>query len=162
MNSSDLTKEGFSGFVSVKELMENKNLAPNLMGVYAIIRNSSSKPKFLVKGSGGFHKGEDPNVDVAELKNNWIENSDILYIGKAGSIGKKATLRSRLDQYMRFGQGCNVGHKGGRYIWQLEDHLDLTVCWKATQEEPRDVEARMIQSFKDEHQERRPFANLQD
>ena len=162
MNSSDLTKEGFSGFVSVKELMENKNLAPNLMGVYAIIRNSSSKPKFLVKGSGGFHKGEDPNVDVAELKNNWIENSDILYIGKAGSIGKKATLRSRLDQYMRFGQGCNVGHKGGRYIWKLEDHLDLTVCWKVTKEEPRDVEARMIQSFKDEHQGRRPFANLQD
>lgn len=106
MNSSDLTKEGFSGFVSVKELMENKNLAPDLMGVYAIIRNSSSKPKFLVKGSGGFHKGEDPNVDVAKLKNNWVEDSDIMYIGKAGSIGKKATLRSRLDQYMRFGQGA--------------------------------------------------------
>ena len=39
------------------------------------------------------------------------------------------TLRSRLMQYLRFGQGFNVGHYGERFIWQLKNHSELKLCW---------------------------------
>ena len=41
---------------------------------------------------------------------------------------------------MKFGSGKKVGHKGGRFIWQLKDSANLVVCWKRTEEEPRHVE----------------------
>ena len=62
---------------------------------------------------------------------------------------------------MRFGSGKNVGHYGGRYIWQLADSDDLVVCWKCV-EDSRRVEAAMIAEFKKNHNGKRPFANLQD
>jgi hypothetical protein len=70
-------------------------------------------------------------------------------------------LKSRLKQYMDFGAGKLVGHKGGRYIWQLADSDKLQICWMPTQsEEPEKVERRLIQMFKAVHG-KRPFANLQ-
>jgi len=51
----------------------------------------------------------------------------------------------------------------GRYIWQLQDARELTVCWKVIgDKDPRDVEKQMIAMFKVEHGGRRPFANLKD
>lgn len=86
----------------------------------------------------------------------------MVYIGKAGGPGKNATLRSRMRQYMRFGQGEALGHCGGRYIWQLSDSRDLVVCWKPTTgEDPRDVERELIDEFKAIYG-RHPFVNLAD
>lgn len=39
----------------------------------------------------------------------------MVYIGKAGT-----TLRKRLNQYLKFGNRQNIGHWGGRYIWQIK------------------------------------------
>lgn len=155
---------GFEGFKSMSELMAGaKTQIPAQMGVYVVLRESDSEPSFIEEGSGGFFKGKNPNVSVSELHSNWVEGTSIVYIGKAGGMGSSATLNKRLGQYLRFGQGANVGHWGGRYIWQLQDSRDLIVCWKTlSSDEPREVEQQMINEFKSQHSGMRPFANLTD
>ena len=158
-----LKKLGFVGFKTVRELMNScKDIPPN-MGVYVVLRENESEPQFVKEGTGGFFKGKNPNVSFSELKTNWIDNEPVVYIGKAGGSKNSATLQTRLEQYMRFGQGENIGHWGGRYIWQLEDSKDLVVGWKTlTDKEPREVERQMIADFKNAHGGKRPFANLRD
>lgn len=149
----------FEGFKTIQELMDsNCTEVPSKKGVYMILRKSKEQPGFLEKGSGGFFKEKDPNVSIKELKNNWIDNEPILYIGQTN-----ATLQKRLRQYMQFGQGKKVGHWGGRYIWQLKDSKELIVCWAILDsEDPKEKERQMIQSFKEEHNNKFPFANLRD
>ena len=155
---------GFEGFKSMSELMAGaKSQIPYQMGVYVILRESNSEPIFMEEGTGGFFKGKNPNVSLSELRSNWVDGTSIVYIGKAGGMGSSATLNKRLGQYLRFGQGANVGHWGGRYIWQLKDSRDLVVCWKIlSSEEPREMEQKMIEEFKSKHSRMRPFANLSD
>jgi len=159
-----LEDDDFQGFVTVYELTTNPSKAPSEQGIYLILRKTNDSPEFMEVGTGGFFKGKDPNVSITELQNNWVENSPVLYIGKAGGKGKSATLQSRLKQYMQFGQGKNIGHQGGCYIWQLKDSQELIVCWKSLggDKEPRSVEHEMIEKFKQKHNGMRPFANLQD
>ena len=84
----------------------------------------------------------------------------MIYIGKAGGSNSRATLHSRLKQYMRFGEGEPVGHWGGRLIWQLENHRELTVCYKTlANSEPREEEKKLILEFESIHG-KIPFANL--
>lgn len=157
----NLKSIGFNGFKTIEELNQNDKCIPNVMGVYLVLRVSLDNPSFLTKGSGGFFKGKDPNVQIAELQNNWVRDEHILYIGKAGSFNSSATLKSRLKQLIRFGYGNNVGHWGGRYLWQLEDSKSLLVCWLTLDDkEPEVVEQRLINEFKKAHDGMRPFANL--
>ena len=162
MNRQILEQEGFSGFVTVGQLKKNIDIVPEEQGVYAVLYTKETEPDFLQRGTGGFFKGEDPNVPLSELKANWVEGADIVYVGKAGGEGSKATLRSRLSQYMKFGSGKPVGHRGGRYIWQLADADDLVICWKVLSTDPREYERQMIIDFKTAHDGIRPFANLLD
>ena len=164
MNREFLQAQGFEGFKTMGELMEgSRTQIPVQKGVYVVLRESESAPKFLTEGTGGFFKGKNPNVSIAELEANWVEGTPVVYIGKAGGAGSSATLQKRLGQYLRFGQGCNIGHWGGRYIWQLADSRDLVVCWKVlTSDDPREVELQMITEFKAAHGGNRPFANLMD
>lgn len=156
-------EKSFEGFKPVRELRKNRDVIPRQKGVYMVLYPQETDPVFLEKGTGGFFKGDDPNVSISTLEENWIEGEQVLYIGKAGGKGRKANLQSRIQQFMEFGCGKDVGHKGGRYIWQFKDAEDLIVCWKIlVDEEPREVEKRMIQKFKRDHEGRRPFANLQD
>lgn len=150
-----LMNEGFEGFVSVKHLKSefSASCIPNQEGVYHILRLNESKPTFLATGTGGYFKKKNPNVDMKTLELNWVEDEPIVYIGKATDLNK------RLQQYMQFGCGKNVGHYGGRYIWQLEDSDELIVCWKRTANSG-EVESKMIAEFKKSHNGKRPFANL--
>lgn len=158
-----LVNLGFTGFITIGELVANIDVVPPIPGVYVIMRSNASQPEFLMQGSGGFFKEKNPNVSIDELERNWVDDTSVLYIGKAGSLKGSATLRSRLKQYMQFGQGKAVGHYGGRYIWQLQDAKDLVVCWKVILgDESRDVEKQMIEEFKVAHEGKRPFANLVD
>jgi hypothetical protein len=116
----------------------------------------------MIVGTGGHFKGKDPNVPLYELKDNWVDNAIVVYIGKAGNEVSSATLQSRLRQYFWFGQGKNIGHWGGRLIWQLKNSTDLVVCWKALpNSDPRTVEADLIRQFITKYS-KRPFANLAD
>lgn len=154
-----LKNDGFEGFISMGNLMQSHKIIPTHSGVYILLRLKDSEPEFLERGTGGFFKRKNPknpNVSVAELKDNWISNAAIVYIGKGTS------LKTRLGSYLRFGEGKFATHWGGRYIWQLKDSRELVVCWKTMDEDPRVVEERMIAKFKKEHGGRRPFANLKD
>jgi hypothetical protein len=163
MNFKDLSQlrsEGFQGFKTKQELFINDDCVPKVKGVYLVLSNQKKSPVFLAKGSGGFFKGKDPNVPIMALDEKWVKNVLTIYIGKAGGDSSKATLHSRLRQYFRFGQGKNVGHWGGRYIWQLEHHLDLLVCWKPLpDEDPATVETSLIHLFIAQYG-KLPFANL--
>ena len=151
----ELKRNGFVGFKTVAE-MQNGGCRelPKPGGVYIIVRPVNTKPQFLAIGSGGHFKGNNPNVSLEVLKENWIDDTCVVYIGKATS------LKTRVSAYMRFGRGSNVGHWGGRLIWQLADADSLLVCWKETKENPRDVEKNMIKDFRDQYGAW-PYANLQ-
>lgn len=144
--------EGFEGFVSWATLSQRD--LPHGGGVYVVLRESGAPYEFLGKSVGGHFKAKDPTVAVQVLANEWIEDAQVVYIGKATS------LRSRIWQYRQFGTGRPVGHWGGRYVWQLDDSQNLTVAWRTTpDQDPRDVERALISDFVRDYG-RRPFANL--
>jgi len=146
----------------MSELFEDSSAISRIKGVYLVLYLETNPPAFLQTGSGGFFKGKDPNVSIEELKDNWVDDTIVVYIGKAGKDGSNATLQSRLRQYFGFGQGRNIGHWGGRLIWQLKNSKDLVVCWKELpNDDPGTIEAKLIQEFKSVFK-KRPFANLKD
>lgn len=159
----NLRRNGFLGFRSVMTLWQDPSLIPDIRGVYMVVRTGGSMPKFLTTGSGGHHKGKDPNVSIEKLRTKWVEDTCVLYIGKAGDEGCDATLRSRLRQYLKFGHGEAVGHSGGRYIWQIEDADNLLFCWKPLPSgNPSETETSLIEEFKHRYDGRFPFANLKN
>lgn len=158
---NELKRNGFEGFKTIKSLMENDSCIPVEKGIYLIIYNKELTPSFLPTGSGGHFKGKNPNVPIELLKKKWVNNTKVIYIGKAGNITGSATLRSRLRQYLKFGQDENVGHWGGRFIWQLEESRELLICWKVLpNKDPREEEKKQIHDFMQQHEKKLPFANL--
>jgi hypothetical protein len=152
--------QGFLGFQTIESLWRDRSAIPKQMGVYLVVNLDFRNPRFISPGVGGFFKGRDPNVSLEELKLNHVNDTPVVYIGKAGGAPTRATLHSRLGEYLRFGQGKNVGHSGGRYVWQLENHAALLLCWKPTPDNnPREIERELIARFETQHG-KRPFANL--
>ena len=153
-------KAGFEGFETIRTLMKaNCSSVPDMMGVYLTL-NLKRNPEFLEISVGGHFEGKNPTVPISVLKEKWVKNAIVVYIGKAGGKKFKTTLRKRLRLYMQYGQGKPAAHSGGRLIWQLRNHPDLLVCWKKLfDEEPRDVEKSLIKKFENKY-ERRPFANM--
>ncbi|MGD9487151.1 MAG: hypothetical protein AB7W47_03975 [Calditrichaceae bacterium] len=156
----DIKAEGFTGFEKIGALMSNECVnVPNVKGIYLVLINE--KPNFLEKNTGGHFKRKNPTVPISILESNWVDNAIVIYIGKAGGGTSKATLKSRLKQYMKFGSGQPVGHWGGRLIWQLSDNKEFTICWKATpNDNPRELEKDLIAEFENNYS-KKPFANLQ-
>jgi hypothetical protein len=161
-NIDEMKKAGFTGFKKMSELFIDSSSIPKIKGVYLVLNPNFKTSEYVQIGTGGYFKGKNPNVPLEELKSNWVDNSLVVYIGKAGSETSSATLRSRLKQYFGFGQGKNIGHWGGRLIWQLKNSIELMVCWKPLpSEDPRVFESELIKKFVAEFS-KRPFANLAD
>lgn len=151
----NLKSYNFEGFITIAKLKNNRAIIPPMPGVYLVLRLSELEPQFLETGTGGFFKQRNPNVSIETLKNKWLKGESLLYIGKA------TNLNSRLSSYLKFGQHQNVGHWGGRFIWQLADANDLIICWKVLEDIiPRDYEKASLQKFY-EANGKLPFANLQ-
>lgn len=159
---SQLKTLGFKGFETIENIKcTNYDMLPKEIGIY-IILYTADYTEFLSVSTGGAVKGRDPNVSIEELERNWVNNTPILYIGKAGGERSSATIHSRLKQYFRFGEGKPVGHWGGRYIWQLDKADALTVCWLELPDAiPAQIETALIKEFS-AHYGQRPFANLKD
>jgi hypothetical protein len=163
-----LKTEGFVEFRKVSDLFLNCSYVPNERGNYLVLYLNGNRPEFVPKGVGGFFKGKNPNVSIAELLSSWVDGTIVIYIGQAGGVraGKwsSQTLNDRISTYMKFGQGKDVGHFGGRYIWQIRDYRDLVLCWRPWPNKirnPKQVEGELIPEFRSVYG-KRPFANLQD
>lgn len=156
--------KGFNNFITVKQLKNpefNWKDIPSERGVYVVVYKKTGMPEFKEIGTGPvLWRGRIVNVSVEELKIKWVdcENSEnqIIYIGRAS---KKNTLRKRIKSYIKFGSDKSSSHYGGRYIWQVVDSNDLEVGWKEC-DDPAEEERNMLNKFKDEHNQRFPFANL--
>ncbi len=155
-----LKHHGFCGFVRFDELPHSN--VPSEPGVYVVLRDSAEPVTFREKSPAGAFKGREPSVSPQRLGEKWIDDAVVVYIGKAGTGKSSHGLRRRLDQYRRHGLGENVGHWGGRYIWQLEDAADLRVAWRCCAEgtDAEDVESGLLGAFAMDHGGRLPFANL--
>jgi len=140
---------GFEGFVPLSRAGRQ---APASSGVYVVLRETSIPPKFTSESKGGWFKGRNPAVPLAQLEAKWIDGAEVAYIGQGGN------LRRRLSQLSRFGEGVPVGHWGGRYLWQLSDCADFAVAWRR-EDDPREGEATLLRQFRREHGAL-PFANL--
>ena len=109
-------------------------------------------PRFVDPGTGGWFKRTDPSVRVAVLRAKWVSGTPVVYIGMASS------LRTRIGQLISFGSGRNVGHRGGRYLWQLADSATLIVAWRPDRN-PGRLESELLRAFDGAHGAL-PFANL--
>jgi hypothetical protein len=157
---ASLRAAGFVGFVKVTELLESGfGAVPAAPGIYVVVRDVAHMPVFLVASPAGWLKGRDPSLPATELETRWLQDTAVLYLGKAGGAGTRATLRTRLSAYLRHGSGSRSPHWGGRAIWQLEDAADLLVAWRVLlDEEPRAVERASLVAFLHQYGQR-PFAN---
>ena len=142
----------------------NWNDAPLIGGVYIVIYKKSGIPIFKNPGSGPkiWHERV-VNVPEDKLINKWVDFKNgedrIIYIGKADGSGYTSTLSYRINLYKLFGSGRNVSHYGGRYIWQIANKNDLEVYYKEVKN-PRSEENKLLLSFRKEHDQKLPFANL--
>jgi hypothetical protein len=152
---ADLRRRGFVGFLPVAELDDDPEQVPGASGVYAVAREATDAPKFLVQGEAGWWKGQDPNVTADKLAANWVNDMQTLYLGDAASLRERIGL---LVEFSRAGRR-SVMHYGGRLLWQLEGCQALLVAWKV---EPYStaLEYDLLEEFIDAHG-RLPFANLQ-
>jgi hypothetical protein len=151
---------GFSGFVPIGELMDKHcEQVPLNPGIYIVSVPKGFAPKFLPNSPVAAYK-RNLSVPAQRLEENWVEGTTVIYIGKAGDGHGKATLRSRLKQYMRFGAGKSAPHRGGRYIWQLEGVRACPLAWRPLPEaDPGEAEKFLIKRFAGQYG-RYPFANL--
>ena len=141
------------GPLTLAELLESRcNELPKAPGVYFVIVPEGFTPQFINPGTGGWFKGDNPNVNLATLKSRWIPDCPVLYIGQ----GKN--LRGRVRFLLQFGQGKAVAHRGGRLLWQISSSHELHLKWYQ-HFFPREEERRLLAKFKEEHG-RLPFANL--
>jgi len=161
LNIDRIWECGYRGFQTKQSLDEDGLYSiPDKAGVYMSLWVESKKPCFIEHGTGGYFKGKDPNVSIATLEGAWVNDTVVIYIGKAGKTGGKATLKSRIKKYLQFANGRPVGHFGGRYLWQIENSAKIIFCWKViSNREPRREESELLSKFFSRYQ-LLPFANL--
>lgn len=151
-----LQERGFVGFIRLSEIgHQSDGLLPVAPGVYVLVCDWDDEPRFLDRSTGGHFKGRDPTVATKVLGEKWVSAAHVLYIGKA------TNLRSRVSQLLRFGAGRRTAHWGGRFLWQLEDAWELSLCWKVRSDAvaARALEQSLMAAFQQDHFAL-PFANL--
>ena len=189
---SIMTRYHLNEYVTLNEYLKDPlsviRRLPESKGIYFVIYPYFwPEYDFLEKGTGGFFKGRDPNIPIVlpdidlnmendlinwiitkteTLFGNWVEDADILYIGRAGGTfrsGKisNSNLKERIIKLFQFGNGKNVGHWGGRYLWQHSESYDFRVYWYECNdnENPIDLERKLLNEFIIEYK-KLPFANL--
>lgn len=133
---------GFDGFKPIRDLQDDAEGVSRKPGVYVVVRADDAPPRFLMRNPAGRPKGENPTVRIDRLQDKWIPNAQTLYIGST-----KRALRDRIAELVRFSRGQNVGHRGGRYLWQVERSCDFKVAW-LEDENPREKERELLAEFK--------------
>lgn len=141
-----LQRRGFAGWVPWTSCPAALAvIPPEAGGVYVVLRpDPTAPPTFLEHSTAGAFR-RDPSVALDALLANWVADAAVVYIGKADH----GRLRARLREYVSYGRGANVGHRGGRLIWQLAGAQDLVIAWRIVEPcvVPKKVEDAMIIAF---------------
>jgi hypothetical protein len=147
-----LVEQGFVGWVPLR-LLDSVQSAPVASGVYVVLF-AGAEPFDWQASCGGWFKGCDPSISSERLDANWVAGANVVYIGKGNS------LRRRLVEFAKFGQGRAIGHWGGRILWHLPNPDGLLVAWRPTPEtvDPAKVESELIDGFRLAYG-KPPFAN---
>jgi hypothetical protein len=154
-----LREMGFEGFVSVRDLRRDDCRGlPRENGVYILVRDRDGEPRFNLRGTAAFWRGMDPNVKLEVLAEEWVPGAKLMYVGRAAGAGVRGKIQQRVKRLLRFGEGKNVAHWGGRHVWQLADGYELLVAWKECKDAVRQQTA-LIRAFEARH-DKLPFANL--
>ncbi len=155
-----LRQSGYEGFVTIGALREHGfGQVPDHPGVYLTLYPSEHRPRFLPASPGGEIAGESATIPADELEDFWVPDALILYAGMAGGKGKKATLRSRVEQYLDFGRGQKVRHRDGRAVWQIVRSSTLVMCWLPTPRADPWGKRQSLQTAFKERYGSAPFAN---
>lgn len=149
---------GFAGFLTVDECMKNglpSDDPTSSSGVYILCAPEGFVPKFIPPSEARAAGNVYFPWQVDRLAEKWVEDAEVLYIGKSTQI------RRRLRQLIRHAQGRSVNHTGGEIVWQLRGFERLIICWRQAKR-PRKVERSLIRAFKNSQEGQLPFANRQD
>ncbi|MEO5780680.1 hypothetical protein [Arthrobacter sp. PAMC25284] len=154
-----LKSEGFAGFRNIAALDINR--IPQKPGIFAVLRPEGFQPQFLAKSTAGIFKKKDPSLPAVALAAEWVDDADVLYVGKAGPGSKgNRGLRRQIQEFVDFGKGKPPGHWDGRLIWQLAAAGSLIIAWRELPTEQLNAaEARYHADFHAGHGGL-PFANL--
>lgn len=147
-----LSQEGFVGFERLRAIPKACAHLPASPGVYVVITDPSVGHRFIERSVGGHFERQDGTVPIDSLAAKWLDDVELLYVGRS------VNLRRRVDEFARYGRGEPIGHRGGRYLWQLAEHDQLRVGWRL-HVDPVQAERALLADF-DSHFGRLPFANL--
>ena len=151
------------GRMKISELrkLQDWNVISAAPGIYRVVADVGFTPQYCNESTAISFKGKNPSIDIAILESKWVNSSQTLYIGKAGGLNQRATLRQRIKAYINFGNGRKAAHWGGRYIWQLKNVDELYIKWETcgAEEDPATREHNELGAFKN-HYGKLPFANL--
>lgn len=156
----EVAKLKLNGCATVKELKQSCANIPDCNGLYFVLREPTDYiPAFQPQGTVLEHAGRLLSYPVDMLKSKWVENTQIIYIGKSDS-----SLRRRISTYINFGKGKQASHRGGRAIWQLPDADNLIMGWRKlpATESARSAEHQLIVEFRNAHAGMLPFANFKE
>ena len=151
-----LAARGFVGFTRLRDL--DLKRVPEAQGVYVLLREAPTPPRILEESPAGRFKGRDPTAPSDLLEGKWVDGAHCVYIGKA-DLTPRTSLRKRVTDFRSFGSGRDIGHYGGRYVWQVADAEDYLVAWMVTSEPPANVEADLVDEFEQLHGSM-PFGNI--
>lgn len=159
INRHTLKADGFTGFRALADLEINR--IPQKPGVFAVLRPEGFRPQYLAKSTAGVFKKKDPSLPADALAAEWVDDADVLYVGKAGPGSKgNRGLRRQIQEFVDFGRGRPPGHWDGRLVWQLAGTGSLMVAWKELPAaQLATAEAGYHAMFCEEYG-RLPFANL--
>ncbi len=153
-----LASAGFTGWVRFADLEPALQDIPTAVaGIYVVLRERRADPPAWVTPSPvGLTWRGDPSVSIEQLGANWVSGAQVVYIGKAES----GRLRSRLREFLRYGEGRGGRHAGGRLIWQLPDPWMLRVAWQVLPAGANALafEGKLIAAFRSVYG-KPPFAN---
>jgi hypothetical protein len=144
---------GLIGFAPLAGLPKGCRSLPAEPGVYVVVCDPASTHGYLDRSVGGRFNGQDGTVDVPTLIDAWVPGPNCLYIGQTTT-----RLRSRVDRLVAYGRGEPVGHRGGRYLWQLQQHRELLIAWRVD-DDPIRAESELLDAFEARYG-RLSFANL--
>lgn len=143
-------KQGFMGFLPAAELRMNPDLVTDSPGVYVVLREDLSPPKFT-------HSGSDLDFVADELRRRWTDRSPTLYIGRATSLRTRVTQLVRQREHQV--NGRRGSHRGGRALWQVTGCEHFLVAWVRASDF-KEREAELLIQFR-EAIGQPPFANRQ-